>query len=49
LAVSRIAGKFFSIVVLSLAKSPVFSTLAINVTVSGVQIIFAEACALQLD
>jgi hypothetical protein len=49
LAVIRIVGKFFSIVVLSLAKSPVASTLAINVTVSGVQIIFAEACALQLD
>jgi hypothetical protein len=49
LAVSSIAGKFVSIVVLSLAKSPVFSMLANSVTVSGVQTAFAEACALQLD
>jgi hypothetical protein len=48
LAVSRIVGKLASIVVLSLARSPAASTLKTRVTVSGVQVAFAEACALQL-
>src|SRR5258708_30315433 len=50
-AVRRIAGKFASIVAFSLARSPaaMTSTLAVRVTVSGSQIIFAEAFALQFD
>jgi hypothetical protein len=47
-AVSRIVGRLASMVVLSLARSPVASTLKASVSVNGVQIIFADACPLQL-
>src|SRR4026209_1505865 len=49
LKVSKIAGKLASIVVFSLARSPDASRLKTRVSVCGVQVTLAEACALQLD
>ena len=49
LKVSKIVGKLASIVVFSLARSPDASRLNTRVIVCGVQVTFAEACALQLD
>jgi hypothetical protein len=49
LAASRSFGKLASTVVFSLARSPAASTLKARVIAMGWQIIFAEACPLQLD
>jgi hypothetical protein len=49
LKVSKIAGKLASTVAFSFARSPSGSRLKTREIVCGVQVIFAEACALQLD
>jgi hypothetical protein len=49
LKVSKTAGRLASIVAFNLARSPAGSRLKTSSIVCGVQVTFAEACALQLD